>query len=111
MFTQKDMINLDNSNLTVRTREQVRALGHCKGCEHECQLLFEEIRTMRYPDGFVRAYYPKIGSVVIRDYLDKKGNVRYVYPDYDAMVACDKAREICALCDNYVSRKNNQKGK
>ena len=47
----------------------------------------------------------------MKQLLDKKGNIRYVYPDYDAMVARDKAREICALCDNYVLRKNNQKGK
>lgn len=110
MFTQKEMMNLDNSEVLVPTRERVRHLGHCKGCEHECQLWFEEIRTIRYPDGFTCAYYPRIGSVVIRDYLDKKGNMRYVYPDYDAMVARDKAREICALCDNYVLNRRN-KGK
>lgn len=102
MFTQKEMINLDNSDVLVPTRERVRHLGHCKGCKHECQLWFEEIRTIRYPDGFTRAYYPRIGNVVIRDYLDKKGNMRYVFQDCDAMVARDKAREICALCDNYM---------
>lgn len=109
MFTQKEMINLDNSELT-RTRERIRHWGNCRGCEHECQLWFEEIRTIKYPDDFISAYYPKIGSVVIRDYLDKKGNPRYVYPDYDAMVARDKAREICALCDNYMLKSRN-KGK
>lgn len=110
MFTQKNMINLGCYDLTMRTRMPVRSLWVCNGCKHECPLWFEEVRTIKYPFGFIHAYYPKIGNVIVRDYLDERGHVCCIKPDYDAMVARDMARKICTLCDNYIwIRRNKEK--
>ena len=104
MFVQEKENNLKAEGVFQKTIERKRHLLYCVGCDIQCSLSYEEVRTIVYPDGVLRSYYPKIGTKVIRDYKNRDCKKVFVFTDEDAMVAVDKAREICNLCDYYKKK-------
>ena len=82
---------IDKNQLTTPNRDC------CFGCKHHCVFSSEENQDI---------FIPKIGSKVIKQYINAFGEIQTSHAFYDAFHAKMYAKnKIAHLCDNYQNQK------